>query len=682
MIKKIERRIFIKKTSVLTFGLGASQFGLASVVNSMGPELILAQKGQIPVPIVLAADAFGVTIQAANELADYIAKITGTRPDVIVGTKSVPKIAIWVGIQPQVWKLFRDLDLEFKHQEEILITCNGKHLLIAGRDYFFKNAQIEYGTVNAVYTFLQKYLDIRWLWPGELGEDIIRKDTIAIPSFTYRFHPAFLKRSIFIRRIQSEAQITWTRFQRLKYDSLKGDAGGHAFVTWWDRFHKDHPEWFALQPDGTRSGYPDPRTVKMCLSNPEVWEQWLTDAKEALKKNPELCMIQAGENDNFSSGICVCESCRAWDHPEGAPWKYYWEGHQEDYVAMSNRYITFFNHVARKLKEAFPERDNLFVQALAYGPSTPPPVDIKLEDNIILSYVGKFPTVAESIPLSKNPEGGRQEQKAQFKAWSEHAKMIYRPNLWYWTGGAWGLADMALKNVMEDFRFLAENNCKGLFVDTAQENWATQAPQFYLMTQLAWDPYQDGQAVLDDYYRRGFGKAAEQIKAYWNLMEEAREQVTATPDYDPTSRYRSKLVECLEKAYSEELFKIADTLLQKSETLVAGEPDVYRKRVDFVRSGLEFSRLLVANIPLMRRVRESEGKDTEALEKVTGNWETIKKLSENAAPAAIQYTSILAKMQTSTYMGMMEDYFGPPSEKFIKAEGTESKSMNEPTDID
>jgi hypothetical protein len=413
----------------------------------------------------------------------------------------------------------------------------------------------------------------------------------------------------------------------------------------------------------------------MCLSNPEVWDQWLADAKDALRKNPEICMIMAGENDGHSSGICVCESCRAWDHPEGAPWKYYWEGHQEDYVAMTNRYVTFFNHVARKLKEAFPERDNLYVQALAYGPSTPPPVDAKLEDNIIVSYVGKFPTV---------DEGTRQRQRNEISEWAKTApNILYRPNLWYWTGGVWGLADMALKNVMEDFRFLAENNCKGLFVDTAQENWATQGPQFYLMAQLAWDPLQEGQSVLDDYFRRGFGKAAEQIKAYWNLMEEAREQVTATPGYDPNGRYRFKLVDCLEKAFSKALFSKADILLQQANARVADEPDIYRKRIDFVRSGLEFSRLLIANIPLMRRVRESGGKDTEAVKKVTGNWETIKRISENAAPAAIQYTSILSKMQTRTYQGMMEDYFGPPSEKFLKAEGTgeENKDLG-PADID
>ena len=30
--------------------------------------------------------------------------------------------------------------------------------------------QVEYGTVKAVYTFLQERLGVRWLWPGELGD--------------------------------------------------------------------------------------------------------------------------------------------------------------------------------------------------------------------------------------------------------------------------------------------------------------------------------------------------------------------------------------------------------------------------------------------------------------------------------------------------------------------------------
>ncbi len=67
---------------------------------------------------------------------------------------------------------------EFQHPEETLILANEKHLVIAGRDRWNPtrteakgrlamktDIQQEYGTANAVFTFLQEDLGVRWLWP-------------------------------------------------------------------------------------------------------------------------------------------------------------------------------------------------------------------------------------------------------------------------------------------------------------------------------------------------------------------------------------------------------------------------------------------------------------------------------------------------------------------------------------
>jgi hypothetical protein len=204
------------------------------------------------------------------------------------------------------------------------------------------------------------------------------------------------------------------------------------------------------------------------------------------------------------------------------------------------------------------------------------------------------------------------------------------------------------------------------------------------MAQLTWDPYQDGQAILEDYYQRGFGKAAEKIRAYWDLMEQAREKVTASPGYGPHGSYRFHLLKIFQDVYVEDFFGQAYDLLRQAEGLVAGEPEIYRKRVDFVRTGLEFTELMVDNISLMARVRESHGKDREAIKKVTENWEAIKGLYDHAGPAALNYKDLLAGMQKVRYMSPMEDYFGPVSEKFLKAsgEGYSPKTIKERTDMD
>jgi hypothetical protein len=665
MEHKIKRRSFIKKTSAFTLGLGATGSGLVSIAScSGGRELVLAEKGRSQIPIVLAGNASEATRRAGKDLAEYIRKISGARPEVISVPERPPERAVWIGLQPQLAETCPELDLDFQHPEEILIACNGSHLVIAGQDRFFEGTQIEFGTANAVYTFLQDYLDVRWLWPGPLGEDVIRRETIRIPIIEYRYHPQFRQREVF-RTFADPRTRDWARFQRNELGSWRIAAGGHAFTDWWERFHEDHPDYFALQPDGTRSGYPNPRTVKLCQSNPQVWDQWLKDAEKRLAENPAMSAVIAAPNDGHSSGVCVCENCRAWDHPEGEPWTYGYEGgHREEYVAMTDRYITFWNHLARLLKEHFPDRE-VYLRTGAYGPSTPIPVKAVLEDNIVHAYVGKFPLTCE-MSEHKYPVQGRQQQRAEFMEWAKRAQtLLYRPNLWYWGGGVWGLPEITLRKTMEDLRFIAEYRCKGLIIDTARGHWATQGPMYYLMAQMAWDPYLDGEALLKDYYSRGFGKAAGPVEEYWNLLEQTNLALVESPEFNPRPMVSTGLVESFPRFYDNEFFNKADELLKQAFEMTEGEPEIYRERVAFLQTGLDFTRLMLDAIKMMKKVRESGGKDKNAVEKAAEIWKEIDALCTESGPFAIN----LGLDPQSRFRGKVIDYLGPPSEELRKAAG-------------
>jgi len=653
--------------------------GLASLAFAFGcartNELVLVKDGVSKAPIILPEDATEATTEAANELADYIEKISGARPDVLAGVPGrIPSHAIWVGFQPRLATLLPGLTLNFVAvPEETLIACDGRHLVIAGRDRSVGETQVEFGTANAVYTFLQKYLDVRWLWPGPLGEDIVKRDTIVFSPFVSRYAPQFRQRDIIMHWVwrwfeydpeQREELISWVRRQRLLLDSFEIDAG-HAFSDWWDDYHEEHPDYFALQPDGTRSGYPKSYFAKLCQSNPKVREQWLDNVEEALKKDPSQETFNGSPNDWANSGICVCEDCRALDNPDAPAYTYdYGEGKKEEYVTMSQRYAIFWNRLARGLKERFPDR-RLYVVGSAYGPAMEPPSNVELEDNVVVSYVGHFPLTTEA---------SRQDQKAQWQRWAEKApKMIYRPNLWYFGGGGWGFPEVAMTKTIEDWRFLAENRCAGVVVDMNRSYWATHGPQYYLMAQLTWNPRQDGQAVLEDYYRRGFGPAAEEIESYWTLMEKTHDALVDSPDFGVGSRNRLNLPSVFKKVYSEDVLNRADALLTRAAARTAGAPEIYAKRVAFVRNGFDVMALLARNLPLMDRVRESEGKDAEAVKQVIANWGALKRICEQAPPHSIRYDhfGIHFWLIENGYMAEMQDYFGPPSDEYRKAAGIE-----------
>ena len=202
---------------------------------SAGFTLVDMEAGVEPAPIVLFADAPPLTRQAAEELAHYIEQVCGARPKLLTATpQPLPERAIWVGYQPALKELFPEVDFTFDHAEEILIASNDQHLVIAGRDRWdpehltvegldekIVGHQQEYGTVNAIYTFLQDQLGVRWLWPGELGEDVPRHKKIVLDPLMVRYHPQIRARSgVFnfsrlSNRSYGRAQ-AWTRRQRLQ----------------------------------------------------------------------------------------------------------------------------------------------------------------------------------------------------------------------------------------------------------------------------------------------------------------------------------------------------------------------------------------------------------------------------------------------------------------------------------
>ena len=607
---------------------GAVHAGVADFV------LVDSGAGVKPAPIIVVQSAPPRTREAAVTLAGYIEKICGSRPPILDSAPTpMPQRAIWVGYQPAIKTLLPATDFDFKFAEETLIACNEHHLAIAGRDRMAGEVQIEHGTSNAVYTFIEKHLGVRWLWPGRLGEDIPKRDTIVLAPVESRFHPPFRHRLFWPNN-----PVEWHRAQRLLDHSLRYE-GGHGFMDWWEKYHQEHPDYFALLANGSRKPIRNPRDVKLCVSNPAVAAQWLANAEKAFHEDPARIMLSASPNDG--DGFCVCPKCRAMDHPDGPP---LW-----GYVALTDRYVKFWNILARGLKDRFPDRD-LWVGAYAYSAYRTPPVAEKLEPNIAVGYVGHFPTCGEE---------SRRSEKEQWLAWARQAKAImYRPNLFHYSGGWLGLPTVSLRKTMEDFRFLAQHQCIGLEVDSLPNCWATQGVQFYLMAQLAYDPLQDGAAIVRDYYARGFGPAQAEIAGYFGILEDAHDAVLERIKL--SSGWARQATQVYQDVYTDAVWKKAEIPLREAEAKAAAGPEIYRQRVEFVRTGFEYAKLQVEILGVMKKVRESQGRDVASVGRANQLCA--------ARDALVKRYDGLAVRSAKWYIETrnMADYLGPPSESLGK----------------
>lgn len=592
---------------------------------------VLVENGAA-LPIVVPEDAPPRTIEAAGLLAEHLEKMGGVRPEIVVGTPSPrPPGAVWVGFQAGLAEVFPGTDFEFRHPEEILVLARGGHVALLGRDRWDPERptvpgkdkkpvakQFEAGTANAVYTFLQDQLGVRWLWPGELGADLPRSERVAVGVVEHRHHPRIRSRGgVFHFSSQLNTRgygraHEWTRLQRLQLDSLDIE-GGHGFGDWWERHHETHPDIFALQPDGTRSGHPNPRNAKLCMSNPKVPELWLADVEETLAADPTRTVFNASPNDSWSTGHCVCEDCSAWDHPDGEPRLFHWKGHREERPALSDRDVTFANKLAEMLEAKHPGR-GLRVLMLSYGHSRPAPVEARPRENVTMSIVANF--FGRTHLVDRGSTRG-DTYRLQFEAWAEIVPaMFWRPNTGSPAGWQQGLPDLHIRQTVEDLKAVAAANCIGIYIDSVWEHWATQGPLYYVMAQLVWDPGRDAEAVLDDYYRRGFGPAADAVRAYFEMWENARMAYVA--------EHGERGVFHFPVLYSAERIAEAESLLKTAAETVADAPGVYRERVAFVAAGLSHTRLVMENARLMRTYWIEA--DESVAKQVLANWQRIEQV--------------------------------------------------------
>lgn len=604
-----------------------------TVQAATGPTLV--RDGVALLPVVMAEDAPEETVIAAETLLSYIEKISGARLEIQSDPPADGSPAIWVGHHPAQAAVFAAADLKFEHPEEIFIHTHNGHLLITGRDRFGGDIQIEFGSANAVYTFLMRYLDVRWFMPHDLWKIYPDSPTIEVESISYRFHPIIRQ-----RQFHGGTEAPWKRFHRLTFARREEGAAlgsfinheNHAYMDWWERFSADHPEWFASHH---RDGTPPrrPKDAKLCVSNPEVAQQWLKLAEEFFNENPHRIVLSATPNDG--GGWCRCDDCVAMDHPDGP-------------LAGADRYVAYWNTLARGLREIFPDRD-LYVGAAAYSNYRAAPKIHRLEPNITISYVGHFPIANEDIT---------QAEKAAWHEWSEMAAaMFYRPNLFHYSGGWIGLPTLSLQSTIEDFRFLAENHCIGIRVDTLPRSWATQGIQFYLMAKLAYDPLQDGEAVLQDFYQQSFGPAADIMPEFFQIMEEAHEEVLRHVRLG--GRFAERAVEFYQKAFNSKLLDRGDAILDRAEAALVDAPESYRQRLEFIRKGNDWVRLQMQIASLMDRVRDSEGTDTAAVKKALALDKKRSDMSEqNVVTQAAWYIT-----------RRVPNHIGPPSEEFQRAAG-------------
>lgn len=556
----------VARVAILILLFLLSCIGGVIVLKEKESRVYLVHEGEPRAVIVRQNGAIGK--EAMDELRARIRKSTGADLPIVDAERleslHLPEshALILIGPGPMTEALgIRGSDLE---KEAYRVAAVGNRLVLTGAS----NEALLY----AVSYFLDEYVGVRYLWPGELGTYVPGRDTIALPDVDATRRPEAEQRRLRATDKRPEVE-RWMGVHMM--GSRSRFAFGHAFTDWYDKYGKERPDYFAEPPAGRQQVRSD--RVKLDLSNEAVDEAIIREWQAA--GAPDNWNV----SPNDGSGFCVSAGCLAMDEPAGQPIDAIWgaEGN------LTARYVKFWNRLLAKMRAINPE---VTLSTYAYSSyKEPPPSHLRLKAGMVIGFVHTF------------------QAYEQWQGWYDTgAKLFLRPNWWH--SGAIA-PNLMLHATGDYFKFAQRNGMIGFDFDSIMGYWGTQGLNYYLIARLSVRPELSVDDVIAE-YASAFGKAGPVIRdyiRYWeSFSEETAYNVSAGNgvSIDPNGRFETAVRQyglpgsplnsgwyTLPYLYTDQVLNEAYAILDRADRAAENEEEDARKRIAFLRDGLQHLKL-------------------------------------------------------------------------------------------
>ena len=482
--------------------------------------------------IVIGKDATLVSGYAAKELQHYLKRITGQEFAIVTDDEVADASAPMILVGSSKFTEELHLKVESDMPDAFIIKTVGNQLILMGDDkvgspdsYKGKGRRIPFdynggdhkGTLNAVYSFLEKFAGVRWLWPGESGEVVPKVKSIRVADVDIREAPDFFTRQLpfcygstrskqyppVSTKVRSVEYPLW--YLRSKLGRGMPGGWGHAWaaiIT--DKYFKEHPEYYAFiegerRPPIVRDGRLYLHGNQVCTSNPAVVRIFVDSIRRSCKPD-EQRIVSVCPNDGY--GFCECDACRALDAPDS----YTPEEIRFGKCNLSNRVFGFVNAIAKEVKKTHP---NVLLAIYSYSVFRDPPTNIpKLEDNVLV-------VVTKHCSFYNDP-AYKQEIRERLEKWSRVASKFACYE--YLGGDGWQLPHPISRILAEDIRYLKSRGFLSYHGWTAT-NFSNKGLDYYLAARMLWDSSRNREDIVRDYCEKGFGRGAPKMREYFDFME-------------------------------------------------------------------------------------------------------------------------------------------------------------------
>ena len=536
--------------------------------------------------IVLSPTAAIMTRFAAVELQQLLSRKLGYEPP-IVEQPSAEKCSFVLGLNE--YSQAAGIDAESLCRDAFIIRTVGNNIHILGRDdaQYDQFAAVkrasgwqfhyEKGTLFGVYDFLERFAEARFFFYDQ--GTIVPPGPLQIPSIDIYDRPDFEVRQVQIyqgKHFESENGVLARNMDYLRrrfgtqYVPCCHGLGGLGYF---QRFGQSHPEYFALDSTGARVNAPrrDVWHAHFCYTS-AVKEEIYQDARSCLLNEPASkrgiitpydkvgwdptaqapgSVFCAMPGDSFFR--CQCDNCRPY---------------MQDERSISDFYWGFVFDLAERLqREGIPG----LVTNMSYPPYRLIPSNRSMPANV---YV----MTATRGPWNERYPELQAADTARIRDWVEYGQR----KTWLWNyANKFGSCDFpgiphttpkAVGKYYQDVAPLIF----GAFLESETDCYQFNFLNYYVFSKVAWDNRCDVNAVLQDYYQRLFGAAAQPLRQFFERLEYLwLEKVLKEPvvtELGPSS-VTASTHECWKDIYSKTEREALTELFQQAETLAANTPD-------------------------------------------------------------------------------------------------------------
>ncbi|OQA85658.1 MAG: hypothetical protein BWY31_01807 [Lentisphaerae bacterium ADurb.Bin242] len=321
--------------------------------------------------------------------------------------------------------------------------------------------------------------------------------------------PAWFRRSIWPGwglwhdyRGEGKIDDLWRRQNRLGGVPL---STGHAYGMFISKnkaeFEK-HPEYYALV-NGKRDG------SKLCISNPGVRKLYADWATKLAKSGQES--VSCDPTDG--GGWCECAECARLGN-------------------ITDRALTLANEVARAVGP------NCRIGMYAYNQHSPPPSRVKPEPNVVISIATLF--IREGWTVD-----------ALIREWGKTGAVLGIREYYYAHIAPGAMSKTKIANSIDYFH---SNGARFMSAEST-DAWGPGGLVYYMAARLLWNPKEDREAILDDFFARAFPKSEKPMREFYSLIDGDKPRPLSA---DLLGRMYRTLAEARKTAAGQELARVND----------------------------------------------------------------------------------------------------------------------------